>query len=171
MATCLNTFLLLLVSLSTTLPFSSQSPPPQKSTHLHLYFHEINAGPNKTTTVVIAPSNSTSSGFGTIVAFDDELREGPDPNSKLVGRAQGQGSAVSKEEQAYLFNSNFIFVEGEYNGSTLAVYGRIVIASSIREWSIIGGTGEFRLARGYVNGTVLSSRAGTLLIELDIRVL
>ncbi|ONK66479.1 uncharacterized protein A4U43_C06F8600 [Asparagus officinalis] len=170
MASSLNILLLLLITLSTILPLSSQSPPPQNATHLHLYFHEINVGANKTTKV-IAPLNSTDSGFGGIIALDDELREGSDTTSKLIGRAQGLASAVSQEELAFLFTANFVFVEGKYSGSSLSVYGRFVLASETREWSIIGGTGQFRLAGGYIVGKKLSSPSGTLLIELDIYVL
>ncbi|ONK66483.1 uncharacterized protein A4U43_C06F8640 [Asparagus officinalis] len=171
MASSLNILLLVLISLSTTIPFAFQSrTPPQNATHLHLYFHEINGGPNSTTTP-ITPLNSSSSGFGGVVAIDDKLRKGPQATSKLIGRVQGLLVAVSQEELVFLMNTNFVFVDGKYTGSSLAVYGRAVFASETREWSIIGGTGQFRLARGYVVGKKLSSPAATLLIELDIYVL
>lgn len=106
-----------------------------------------------------------------MVVIDDPLREGPDPNSKLVGRAQGLLPAVSQQEVSFLFAVNFVFTEGKYNGSTLAVYGRAVLASDSREWSIIGGTGHFRDARGYVLGKKLTPPTGIdLLIELDLYV-
>ncbi|KAL9857395.1 Dirigent protein 11 [Arabidopsis thaliana] len=44
---------------------------------------------------------------------------------------------------------NFVFTEGEFNGSTAALYGRNPILLEERELPIIGGTGDFRFARGY----------------------
>ena len=44
---------------------------------------------------------------------------------------------------------NYVFTAGEFNGSTIAVYGRNDIFSKVRELPIIGGTGAFRFARGY----------------------
>jgi len=159
-------------SLLAAVPFSSEAldDSVKEITHLHLYFHEINGGPNSTTTIV-APLKSSVSGFGGVLAIDDTLREGPEPTSKLVGRAQGILPAVSREEMAFLLAATFVFTEGKYNGSTLDVFGRAVLASDKREWSIVGGSGQFRLARGYVLGKKLCAPAGSLIIELDIYVL
>ena len=170
MESSLKLFLPFFISLLAAIPFSSEAATSAKETHLHLYFHEINGGPNSTTTIV-APLNSSASGFGGAVAIDDALREGPEPTSKLIGRAQGILPAVSQEETTFLFAANFVFTEGEYNGSTLDVFGRAVPPSPTREWSIIGGTGQFKLARGYVLGKKLSAPAGSLIIELDIYVM
>jgi len=172
MSSSLMFILVLFISFLATIPSSSEAldDSVKEITHMHLYFHEITAGPNRTTSIV-APTNSSLYGFGGVVAIDDELREGPEPTSKLIGRAQGILPRVSKEEIASLVAANFVFTEGKYNGSTLDVFGRAVLASDRREWSIIGGSGQFRLARGYVLGKKLSSPAGSLLIELDIYVL
>ncbi|KAL7153189.1 hypothetical protein ABFS83_04G149600 [Erythranthe nasuta] len=44
---------------------------------------------------------------------------------------------------------NFVFTAGEFNGSTLCVLGRNPIEKSDRELPVVGGTGAFRMARGF----------------------
>ncbi|KAL7119959.1 hypothetical protein ACP275_02G094000 [Erythranthe tilingii] len=44
----------------------------------------------------------------------------------------------------------FYFNAGKYNGSTLCIFGRNPIMSQDRELSVVGGTGAFRMARGYL---------------------
>ncbi|XP_020094188.1 uncharacterized protein LOC109714125 isoform X5 [Ananas comosus] len=122
-------------------------------THLHFYFHEIVSGPNKTSFIVAGP-NLTSHEFGDIVVFDNALRVGPDPNSKLIGRAQGMSVLASLSDQSVLTPINFVFTEGEYKGSTLTLFGRVP-ASGTAERTVVGGTGQFRLARGYAISSVL----------------
>ncbi|KAL8027850.1 hypothetical protein ABFX02_14G123700 [Erythranthe guttata] len=44
---------------------------------------------------------------------------------------------------------NLVFTDGEYKGSTLSVLGRNPLGEETREVPIVGGTGAFRMARGY----------------------
>ena len=41
------------------------------------------------------------------------------------------------------------FISGPYNGSSFSVVGRNPVMNEVREMPIVGGTGIFRLARGY----------------------
>ncbi|KAM0980902.1 hypothetical protein ACFX2J_014022 [Malus domestica] len=61
----------------------------EKLSHLHFYFHDIVSGRTPTTVKVAeAPITNTSmTGFGTVVMMDDPLTIGPESNSKLVGKA------------------------------------------------------------------------------------
>ncbi|XP_042985540.1 dirigent protein 22-like [Carya illinoinensis] len=45
---------------------------------------------------------------------------------------------------------NFVFTEGKYNGSTITILGRNPVLHHVRELLVIGDTGLFRFARGYV---------------------
>ncbi|KAI8021592.1 Dirigent protein 23 [Camellia lanceoleosa] len=44
---------------------------------------------------------------------------------------------------------NYGFVDGIYNGSSISIVGLNYILHSVREMAVVGGTGLFRLARGY----------------------
>ncbi|RWW09790.1 hypothetical protein GW17_00026712 [Ensete ventricosum] len=141
--------------------------PKEKMTHLHFYFHEIYGGPNTTTiTVVNPPGNNSFNNFGSIGVGDNMLREGPDPSSRLIGRAQELAVQASLESPAYLSAFNFVFTAGEHDGSSISIFGRAVLTETM-ERGIIGGTGKFRMARGYTISRLIK-RTGTTLIELVV---
>ncbi|PKI30977.1 hypothetical protein CRG98_048632, partial [Punica granatum] len=56
--------------------------------------------------------------------IDNALTLGPDPSSKLVGRAQGFYAQTAQDQVDLLMAMNFTFVEGKYNGSSITVLGR-----------------------------------------------
>ncbi|CAA2940354.1 Hypothetical predicted protein [Olea europaea subsp. europaea] len=93
-------------------------------------------------------SNSATS-FGQIRVLDDLLTAGPDRKSQRVGRVQGLITSADFQESALTMNLNFIFTSGQYNGSTLCMLGRNPLGNQYRELAIVGGTGVFRMARGY----------------------
>ncbi|MQM18276.1 hypothetical protein Taro_051264 [Colocasia esculenta] len=75
------------------------------------------------------------------------------------------------EEPALLMTMNYFFVTGVYNGSTLAILARNSITSETREMSVVGGTGYFRLARGYaVARTHEVTVGGDAIVEYNVYV-
>ncbi|CAI9100974.1 OLC1v1038172C1 [Oldenlandia corymbosa var. corymbosa] len=120
-------------------------------THLHFYFHDITGGTNPTAAVVSqSPLKATSkTNFGSVSMMDDPLTEGPDLNSKLVGKMQGIYGSSSLDEISYLMVLNILFVDEKYNGSTIGILGRNPPLHTVREMPIVGGSGVFRFARGY----------------------
>ncbi|KAG6526833.1 dirigent protein 22-like [Zingiber officinale] len=137
------------------------------TTHLHFFIHENDISPNATTITVVNSTNNNPGGFGSIWIFDDELREGSSANSKLIGRAQGMAPEVSLGQRAWSVLIDFVFTDGEYNGSSLTVVGRATLGGPI-ERSIIGGTGKFRMARGYtINTLQYGPLAGHVIAEYD----
>ncbi|CAK9157490.1 unnamed protein product [Ilex paraguariensis] len=119
----------------------------EKTTHLHFYFHDILSG-NDPSVIRIAGTPDYSS-FGDTYVIDDALTEGPDPTSKLIGRAQGMYAVATQHEMALLMVINYAFIEGEYNGSSISILGRNLVMNDERDMPIVGGSGLFRFARGY----------------------
>ena len=111
--------------------------------------------------------------FGMMAMIDDPLTTGPNPNSKLVGRAQGLYGSASLSETALLMALNFVFVEGKYNGSSLSILGRNAVLNDVREMPIIGGSGAFRFARGYAHAQTrtLDFKTGDAVVEYNVYVL
>ncbi|XP_073027658.1 dirigent protein 22-like [Primulina eburnea] len=93
-------------------------------------------------------SNSTTT-FGQVRVLDDLLTAGPDKDSEKLGRAQGLITSADLETSALAMYLNFVFTSGQYNGSTLSILGRNQIMNVKRELPVVGGTGIFRMARGY----------------------
>ncbi|XP_068659001.1 dirigent protein 22-like [Aristolochia californica] len=151
-------------------PFSGTQK--EKLSHLHFYFHDILSGRNPSAVPIIM-SNKTTSGFGTTVMIDDPLTEGPKPTSKIVGRAQGFYSLASQHDIGLLMVMNFAFVSGKFNGSSLSIMGRNAVLSNIREMPVIGGTGQFRWARGYAQAHTVwfDPPTGDAIVEYDVHVL
>ncbi|XP_062205663.1 dirigent protein 1-like [Phragmites australis] len=139
------------------------------TSHLHFYFHELfSGGPNGTTAQLTQPRGGTNNGsyFGAVGVVDDMLREGADPSSRLLGRAQGLAVGASLSDGALLTMLNFVFTDGPYNGSTLEVFGRALLGT-VMERPIIGGTGAFRMARGYTLSKMVKSPDPNNLLILE----
>ncbi|KAJ8748787.1 hypothetical protein K2173_011342 [Erythroxylum novogranatense] len=158
--------------------FSDQSlvtitNPMEKTTHLHFYFHDKLGGKNPTATLIARGPNTTAGSFGSTFVMDDPLTEGPEPSSKVVGRAQGIYAVASQHEFGLLMVLNFAFLEGIYNGSTLSILGRNLVLENIREMPIVGGSGVFRYARGYALAKTFSfaPSSGVAIVEYNVTVL
>ncbi|CAN0927571.1 Dirigent protein 2 [Linum grandiflorum] len=156
---------------------TSKRPTREKQTHLHFYFHDIITS----TTPTAYPLNhnavpgivNSSTLFGVMVMADDPLTAGPELNSTLVGRAQGMyGSAALTGQTAYFMVFNFVFVAGEYEGSTISLYGRNAIFDDVREMPVVGGTGVFRFARGYAEARTykVDTVKFNVVVEYDVYV-
>ncbi|PKA48927.1 Disease resistance response protein 206 [Apostasia shenzhenica] len=160
--------------------FSTASFPAEKKTHLHFFLQEQFNPPNSTV-VKVAPGAAGGGGdaaslaaFGNVFIIDDYLTDGPDPSSRLLGRVQGLSAAASISGSDFLLVANFAFTEsGPWSGSSLAVLARNPLPEAVRELPVVGGTGKFRLARGYaIFRTVsINSAAGHITVEVDVFVL
>ena len=145
----------------------------EKLSHFRLYWHDIVGGRNPTAVSVVPPSSNSSTAFGMISVIDDPLTMGPQLSSKMVGRAQGFYASASQQEVGLLMAMNFAFMEGKYNGSTITVLGRNTVFSKMREMPVIGGSGLFRFARGYVQAKThwLDLATGDAVVEYNCYVM
>lgn len=118
---------------------------------VHFYVQDRLAGANATV-YEVARSTITSTSptaFGQVRVLDDLLTTEPDINSEEVGRVQGLITSADLETSALAMNLNFYFTSGNYSGSTISILGRNQIGDAERELAVVGGTGVFRMARGY----------------------
>ncbi|ESW34358.1 hypothetical protein PHAVU_001G145800 [Phaseolus vulgaris] len=159
--TCLSIFFVtfLFTSLVSATFYQNISPDQlrsrEKLTHLRFYFHELITN-EKPSLIIIDPPKVMSNSplpFGSMVVIEDPLTIGPDVESKRIGKAQGFYLSATQRaglDLEIVMGMTLTFFEGEFNGSTLCVLGRNEIINPVREMPIIGGTGAFRFARGFV---------------------
>ncbi|KAL6880348.1 hypothetical protein ACP4OV_011913 [Aristida adscensionis] len=143
------------------------------TTHLHFFMHDVVSGSNPTSVKVIkGPGAVTAPGlgmaFGDTSVIDDALTEASSPASAAVGRAQGIYMMASQSGAALMVCANLLLTSGDYNGSTIAVMGRDDTAADVRELAVVGGTGKFRMATGYVLWKTSSMNGPDAVIELDV---
>ncbi|MED6130454.1 hypothetical protein PIB30_000954 [Stylosanthes scabra] len=157
-----------------TIPPTSLGLHQEKLTHLHFYFHDVISGPRPTAVnVAQAPMTDKSpTKFGAVVMADEPLTLGPEPESKLVGKAQGMYASASQNDFGLMMVMNFEFLEGKYNGSTMSLLGRNAAISAVREMPIVGGSGLFRFSRGYALAKTYSFNVTTLnaIVEYNVYV-
>ncbi|KAE8669948.1 Dirigent protein 23 [Hibiscus syriacus] len=160
---CKLSFILLIISLVAVMPWAAQGflvsswastkleTKQEAVTNLQFYFHDTISGKNPTAIKVAQAAGTDKSPtlFGALLMADDPLTKTPDPNSKLLGRAQGVYGSAGKGELALVMAMSFCFTDGIYNGSSISVLGKNSAMTPVREMPVVGGTGVFRLARGY----------------------
>ncbi|BFG42282.1 dirigent protein 23 [Prunus yedoensis var. nudiflora] len=120
-------------------------------TNLQFYFHDTVSGktPSAVRVAQATDTNKSPTLFGALLMADDPLTETPDPNSKLVGRAQGLYGSSCQQELGLIMAMNFGFTDGMYNGSSISILGKNQAMNLVREMPVVAGTGVFRLGRGY----------------------
>ncbi|KAG8381015.1 hypothetical protein BUALT_Bualt06G0076800 [Buddleja alternifolia] len=118
----------------------------EKFTKLHFYIHDFVHGENQSVYNVAESSITTDSGalFGRVQVVDHLITAGPELDSEKVGRVQGIHVMADLHEAALGANWNFLFNDG----STITVLGRLVAFAKEGELTIVGGTGEYLMARG-----------------------
>ncbi|KAK3023300.1 hypothetical protein RJ639_043650 [Escallonia herrerae] len=86
--------------------------------------------------------------FGTMTVIDDELTEGHELGSGLVGKAQGFYVASSEDGSSQTMAFTTMFESGSYVDS-LSFFGVHRTAVSESQLAIMGGTGKFVNAKGF----------------------
>ncbi|XP_071696085.1 dirigent protein 22-like [Rutidosis leptorrhynchoides] len=146
----------------------------QKTTHLRFYLHDIVSGKSPTA-MRVAQSSITSTSptfFGFIAMADDKLTSGPEPNSTVVGQAQGIYGSACLNETGLLMTMNLVFNGADYNGSTISLLGRNAVFHPYREMPIVGGSGVFRMARGIATAKTydFNLTSGDAIVEYNVMV-
>nr|CAN80344.1 hypothetical protein VITISV_003132 [Vitis vinifera] len=90
--------------------------------------------------------------FGTITVIDDELTEGHEIGSSVVGRAQGFYLASSLDGSSQTMAFTALFHEGDHHEEdTLSFFGVHRTAAPESQIAIVGGTGKYENANGYAS--------------------
>lgn len=124
---------------------------------LVLFFHDIiyngTNAKNATSAIVAAPQwgNLTilaiQRHFGDIVIFDDPITLDNNLHSPPVGRAQGFYLYDTKDEFTAWLGFSFVLNSTDYEG-TINFIGADQMEHKTRDMSVVGGTGDFFMARG-----------------------
>ncbi|KAK6145095.1 hypothetical protein DH2020_021915 [Rehmannia glutinosa] len=149
----------------------TRKPMKEKLSHFKLYWHDILSGRAPTSVQIVKPP--TQNGFGMVNMIDNPLTVGPELSSKVVGKAQGFYAMASQEEIGLLMTMNFVFTYGKYNGSTITILGRNSVLNEVREMPVVGGSGLFRFARGYVEARthMFDIKTGDATVEYNVYVM
>lgn len=139
-------------------------PKPEKFVQLRFYLQDLLLKPNYTAAFVVPPLAGIpkqfaldADFFGGVVVIDDPLTTGPSLKSPEIGRAKGfyVWNSVDPAETSIEFAFSAVFNEKSgFPGSTIQFRGFDLLKLPVREVSIAGGTGVFRLARGWAQFTV-----------------
>lgn len=163
------------------------------TTHLHFFMHDDYTGPRPTAMRIVSgrsllptassDGNATAARgstlslissprqFGDVVVLNNALTAGPRGDSARVGTAQGFAVRVSEGGIVSHLTMHMVLDAGEHRGSSVTANGRIDMDATVRESVIIGGTGKFRFARGYMltrNYDYNLARGGV--VEIDVYV-
>lgn len=140
--------------------------------HVRAYMHDGYSGPSPTAALIVNGTGApvmTGVRFGDTVVMDDVLTEGPSRASRVVGRAQGLYVTASLQpgDPAMLLAMNVLLTDYD-RGSSVTVVGRNEVMAPVRELAVVGGTGRFRMATGYVLWKTASWKGQNAVLELDI---
>lgn len=146
----------------------SYQPSAQQSAVLNFYMHDnLDTNPSSAVTVVQSPGSVNGASnhelFGAIAVFDDALTLTSDPSSPELGRGRGFYVFNSMDQVSTSLEFVWTAVFGPnsgYSGSTLSFKGYDRISDVNREIVITGGTGGFRMARGWATITTAAAKGG-----------
>nr|POE73301.1 dirigent protein 5 [Quercus suber] len=118
---------------------------------LELYYLDILFdGTNFANATSAKATNETALGdfkFGMLIVFDDPITADNNLLSPPVARAQGFYFYDKKNDYNVWFAFTLVFNSTQYKG-TLNIMGAVLMAVETRDLSVVGGTGDFFMAKG-----------------------
>ncbi|CAN4127277.1 unnamed protein product [Withania somnifera] len=169
--------ILLVILTSCFLIANSKILKPEKPCkRLVLYYHDIlfnvtNSANATSANVSNYPPNKVLGdfNFGMLVVFDDPITRDQNLVSTPIARAQGFYLYNMKSKYNAWFAYTLVFNSSEYCG-TLNIMGADIIEEKTRDLSIVGGTGDFFMARGIVTfSTDAVEGLGYFRLKMDIK--
>ncbi|XP_020585048.1 dirigent protein 5-like [Phalaenopsis equestris] len=147
----LFSFLLLLPFLLTLTQATSKDQPCK---HIVLYYHDIlfnGTNVANATSAQVAGTNAPLGDFffGKLIVFNDPITADHHLFSPPIAMAQGFYFYNMKTNYNAWFAFTLVFNSTEYKG-TINIMGADLMAMETRDLSVVGGTGDFFMARGVV---------------------
>ncbi|KAL2544311.1 Dirigent protein 5 [Forsythia ovata] len=149
---CILFFLLIICCVSIN---SKTLKPDEPCKRIVLYYHDILFNGTDLANATSAKiTNDTQFGyhFGMMVVFDDPMTKDGHLHSPPVARAQGFYFYDKRGTYNAWFAYTLIFNSTEYKG-TLNIMGADPLPEKTRDLSVVGGTGDFFMARGIATFT------------------
>ncbi|BBN12027.1 protein MpDIR36 [Marchantia polymorpha subsp. ruderalis] len=138
----------------------------KKVKKLEFYLHEqFISEPGYPATDVLAASatgNTSTYAFGNLGISEQVIRDGVSNVSTIIGRAPGTFQP-NKQERTFALYKLLTLQTKEWNG-TLVVFSDWISDAPSNEWTVVGGTGTFRMMRGYAINTKADGSAQTAFI-------
>ncbi|KAE8778652.1 Dirigent protein [Hordeum vulgare] len=134
-----------------------------ENTKLHfkkLYLRQNTSGPNSNQTKLI--DGDVGSEFGRTAVTNWAIHDGPSPGAKVVARARGLHVNAVDDHSSF----TMVFESKSFKCSTLEIMGAIALGQG--DWAIVGGTGQFAMARGVVQRFVYERSDHGQVVELAI---
>ncbi|KAK8340696.1 hypothetical protein V6Z11_A08G116300 [Gossypium hirsutum] len=160
--TLVLSLLLFLSGSSATQRQKTRAGPRLPCKQMVFYFHDIlyngENAKNATSAIVGAPAwgNRTilagQNHFGNVVGFDDPITLDNNLHSIPVGRAQGFYLYDRKDYFTAWLGFSFFFNSTQYRGTI--IFAGADTLNKTRDISVIGGTGDFFMARGIATLTI-----------------
>ncbi|XP_030530251.2 dirigent protein 6-like [Rhodamnia argentea] len=165
-------FLLVLIAFSpvfTTRTFKESKP----CKRLVLYYHDILfGGDNVANATSSRVTNATGLGqfvHGMMIVFDDPMTKDQNLLSTPVARAQGFYFYDMKTAYNAWFAYTLVFNSTEYKG-TINIMGADLMMEETRDLSVVGGTGDFFMARGIATfRTMATEGIKYFRVQMDIK--
>ncbi|XP_031282511.1 dirigent protein 5-like [Pistacia vera] len=132
---------------------SSKYPKPCKQ--FVLYYHDILFGRTRnilSNSTSYRITNATNYQFRSLIIFDDPITKDENLLSPPVAAAQGLSVYDMRTDYSTLFAFSLIFNSTEHKG-TINIMGSDPLGAPTRDLSVVGGTGDFFMARGIVTFT------------------
>ncbi|MQM20029.1 hypothetical protein Taro_053043 [Colocasia esculenta] len=162
---------LLLLLLSSGLALALKDAQP--CWRLILYYHDVMFdGANAANATAATVANATTLGnfkFGRLVVFDDPVTADEDLRSPPVARAQGLYFYDMKSDYNSWFAYTLVFNSSEHRG-TINLMGADLMMEKTRDVSVVGGTGDFFMARGVATfRTEAVEGAAYFRLQMDVK--
>ncbi|KAK9020970.1 hypothetical protein V6N11_010981 [Hibiscus sabdariffa] len=173
---CCLVFLVLFVSTHCSVSATNKPLDPEKPCkRFVLYYHNILFGGDDVANATsAATANATRLGntnFGMLVVFDDPMTKDQHLLSPPVARAQGFYFYDMKTTFNAWFAYTLVFNSSDYKG-TLNIMGADMMMEKTRDLSVVGGTGDFFMARGIATfQTMTVEGAKYFRLKMDIKLI